>query len=121
MKVTIRPTADPTREHDITRALISAIAYELSVLHGGNDELNWLEAERHLARVLPHGQDQQEAALPPSGACDTPAPPDPRRLLANDPPACPGCPRRRAARPGAIVSVAPLARIGLEKSGSRIA
>lgn len=118
MRVTIRPTADPSREHDITRCLISAIAYELSLLHGGNDELNWLEAERHLARLL--ASDQTGAALSPSVACETPAS-DQHQHLAKDPPACPGCPRRRAARPGATVSITPLARIGLEKTGSRIA
>lgn len=119
MRVAIRPTAEPSREHDITRCLISAIAYELSILHGGNDELNWLEAERHLARLV--ASDQPGAAPSPPVACEKPASSDQHRLLAKDPPACPGCPRRRATRPGATVSVAPLAHIGLQKTGSRIA
>lgn len=51
MRIVIRPTADGDREIDITERLVAAIAEELWRHLGGNSQLNWLEAERHLARL----------------------------------------------------------------------
>jgi hypothetical protein len=36
----------------MTEALVSAIARELWRLHGGNETLNWLEAELHVSALL---------------------------------------------------------------------
>jgi hypothetical protein len=55
MRITVRPLADPHREVDLTHVLIATIARELYVLFGGNDQLNWLEAERHLRTLLNPG------------------------------------------------------------------
>lgn len=52
MKVVIRPVLDPEREIDVTRALTRAIAEELWRQFGGNDRLNWLEAELHLSAIV---------------------------------------------------------------------
>ncbi len=52
MMILIRPIADPRRQVDVTRCLVSAIAQELWRLYGGNDQLNWIEAERHLGRIF---------------------------------------------------------------------
>ena len=52
MRLTIRPSMAPDREIDVTQALIAAVAHQLHAQCGGNDVLNWLEAERFLARIL---------------------------------------------------------------------
>lgn len=52
MRITVRPVADPGREVDLTDRLAATIAQELWLLYGGNDKLNWLEAERHLERII---------------------------------------------------------------------
>ncbi len=52
MKLVIRPIQNPHREIDVTHRLVSAIAAELWRLYGGNEELNWLEAELHLGRMV---------------------------------------------------------------------
>lgn len=52
MRITLRPPPDPQREVDVTQRLVAAIAEELWRLYGGNDELNWIEAEAHLRRVV---------------------------------------------------------------------
>ncbi|MCA9294633.1 MAG: hypothetical protein KDA20_12550 [Phycisphaerales bacterium] len=52
MRITIRPLSQPTQELEITDRLIAAIADELSARFGGNEQLNWLEAERHLNDLL---------------------------------------------------------------------
>ena len=46
MPVTISPSNAPDRELDITGALVAAVAAELWRNFGGNDVLNWMEAER---------------------------------------------------------------------------
>ena len=51
MRVAIRPSVSPHRELDVTDALIAAVAYELWKNGGGNEVLNWLEAERFVARL----------------------------------------------------------------------
>ena len=52
MRITVRPVVDPCREVDLTNRLVAAIAEELWLLYGGNDKLNWFEAERHLERIV---------------------------------------------------------------------
>lgn len=52
MKLVIRPIQDPQRELDLTHRLVSAIAEELWKLYGGNEQLNWVEAELHLQRIV---------------------------------------------------------------------
>ena len=59
MKIIVRPVVEPQREIDLTHRLVSAIAGELWRLYGGNDQLNWLEAENHLERLL--GEARAEA------------------------------------------------------------
>lgn len=62
MKVLVRPVAGPQREIDITHRLVAAIAEELWRLYGGNEQLNWLEAELHLRRIVGEVRTQREAA-----------------------------------------------------------
>lgn len=52
MKIIVRPILDPQREIDLTHRLVAAIAEELWRLFGGNDALNWIEAEWHLQRII---------------------------------------------------------------------
>lgn len=52
MRITVRPVVDPWHEIDLTNRLVAAIAEELWLLYGGNDKLNWFEAERHLERII---------------------------------------------------------------------
>lgn len=52
MKIIIRPVADRQREIDLTQRLIAAIAEELWRRYGGNEQLNWLEAELHLKQII---------------------------------------------------------------------
>ena len=52
MKLVIRPIQDAQREVDVTHSLVSAIAEELWRRYGGNEQLNWIEAERHLQRIV---------------------------------------------------------------------
>lgn len=59
MRIVIRPVVDRQREIDLTQRLIAAIAEELWRLYGGNEQLNWLEAEMHLKRVV--GEARAEA------------------------------------------------------------
>lgn len=57
MKLLIRPLRDRQRELDVTHRLVSAIAEELCRRYGGNDTLNWLEAEGHLRTLIGPGRD----------------------------------------------------------------
>jgi hypothetical protein len=52
MKIIVRPIAEPECEIDMTHRLVAAIAEELWRLYGGNEHLNWIEAERHLERIV---------------------------------------------------------------------
>jgi hypothetical protein len=52
MRAFIRPSADPTHDIDVTTCLVAALAAELWRRYGGNDVVNWLEAERHTAQLL---------------------------------------------------------------------
>jgi hypothetical protein len=51
MRITIRPAANPERELDVTHALIAAVAHQLWEHGAGNHVVNWLEAERFVARL----------------------------------------------------------------------
>jgi hypothetical protein len=53
MRIVIRPSASPERELDVTGAIVAAVAHELWKHGGGNEVLNWVEAERHVARLIP--------------------------------------------------------------------
>jgi hypothetical protein len=55
MRIVIRPSASPERELDVTQAVVAAVAHELWKHCGGNEVLNWVEAERQVARLLPAG------------------------------------------------------------------
>jgi len=52
MRIIVRPIVDPQREIDMTNCLVAAIAEELWRLYGGNERLNWIEAERHLGQIV---------------------------------------------------------------------
>ncbi|MCC6659858.1 MAG: hypothetical protein IT437_03125 [Phycisphaerales bacterium] len=62
MRLVIRPDQDPQREIDVTHRLVAAIAAEIWEACGGNDELNWIEAEAHLRRIV--GQARAQAREP---------------------------------------------------------
>lgn len=63
MTATIRPSAEPARELDLTECLVAAIEREIAERFGGNPVLNRLEAEGHLARLL---GEQPSASSSPS-------------------------------------------------------
>jgi hypothetical protein len=52
MRITIRPMLAPERELDVTEPLVRAIAGRMADEVGGNEQLNLLEAEVHLRRIL---------------------------------------------------------------------
>ncbi|MFN0011857.1 MAG: hypothetical protein ACKVS8_09465 [Phycisphaerales bacterium] len=61
MRIIIRPVVDRQREIDLTQRLTAVIAEELWRLYGGNEQLNWLEAELHLKRIV--GEARAEARV----------------------------------------------------------
>lgn len=61
MRIIICPVVDRQREIDLTQRLIAAIAEELWRLYGGNEQLNWLEAEMHLKRIV--GEERADAGV----------------------------------------------------------
>lgn len=63
MKIVIRPVLDPRQELDLTHRLTAAIAEELWRTCGGNERLNWLEAERHLEQLIGGARGREEAAI----------------------------------------------------------
>jgi hypothetical protein len=68
MRITVRPVVDPQREIDLTNQLVAAIAEELWRLYGGNDKLNWIEAERHLQRIVGEARAEARAEEPEPAA-----------------------------------------------------
>lgn len=54
-RVVVSPLSNPTDAIDVTDALIRAIAQQLWQHEGGNDTLNWLEAELILHHIVSHG------------------------------------------------------------------
>jgi hypothetical protein len=60
-----RPSAPAADSGAVTDAMISAVANELSRFHGGNDVLNWLEAETLLHRAMAAFDDSPEDTVRP--------------------------------------------------------
>lgn len=52
MPWTIRPMMDPRNEIDVRRLLVKAVAEEIWRRCGGNEVLNWMEAEWHVEGLL---------------------------------------------------------------------
>ena len=52
MRLIIHPTAQPDDKLDSTNRLTAAIAQELWLRYGGNETINWVEAERHLQAIV---------------------------------------------------------------------
>lgn len=52
MRIIIKPSAQPAKEIDLTNALVSAVAAELWNTCGGNDVLNWMEAENFVQSLV---------------------------------------------------------------------
>ncbi len=46
------PLATPSLPFDVKKAMIGGVAAELHRIRGGNDLLNWLEAERYVLSLL---------------------------------------------------------------------
>jgi hypothetical protein len=61
----IRFHAPERREEDLAKPLVAAIAHELWKLHGGNDVLNWLEAEILLQNALAADRSFDAAGIHP--------------------------------------------------------
>lgn len=70
MRLVIRPIQDKHRELDVTHRLVSAIAEELWRLYGGNETLNWIEAELHLQRIV--GEAREASGRSETGAVTGP-------------------------------------------------
>jgi hypothetical protein len=51
-RIVLRPMLGPHDGLDVTQAVTRAIAQELWNLHGGNDVMNWIEAERLLVEFM---------------------------------------------------------------------
>ena len=51
-RIVLRPMLGPHDGLDVTEAVTRAVAQELWNLHGGNDVMNWIEAERLLAEFI---------------------------------------------------------------------
>jgi hypothetical protein len=52
MRLTIRPLNEPHVEIDVTGPVLAAIADRIADRTGGNRQLNLLEAELHLRRMI---------------------------------------------------------------------
>lgn len=61
MRIVIRPFARPGVEIDITHRLTAVIAEAIWLEQGGSDLVNWLEAECHLAQLVPGSADSDPA------------------------------------------------------------
>lgn len=56
----VHPPAGPRGGIDLTERVVGVIADELWKRHGGNDVLNWIEAERLLIQALLSGTELTE-------------------------------------------------------------
>ncbi len=56
-RIIVHPEEGPPEGLDVTQGVIGIIASELWRLRGGNDVLNWIEAERLLIHALLAGLD----------------------------------------------------------------
>ncbi len=63
-RIVIHPEEGPAEGIDVTQGVVGVIASELWRLRGGNDVLNWIEAERLLIHALLAGLecDRESAA-----------------------------------------------------------
>src|SRR5438874_1215763 len=68
MRLTVRTTSAPDRPIDVTHAVTAAIAHELWVRAGGNEVLNWVEAERLVASLAAAATPRRGSAARPRGA-----------------------------------------------------
>ncbi|MBL9030548.1 MAG: hypothetical protein JNM80_02425 [Phycisphaerae bacterium] len=66
MRVSIK--ASTGRELDLTHALVSAVAHELWKHAGGNEVVNWLEAERIVAGLIAQRPPESQALDRPADA-----------------------------------------------------
>lgn len=57
-QIVIHPEEGPAEGIDVTQGVVGVIASELWRLRGGNDVLNWIEAERLLIHALLAGLDR---------------------------------------------------------------
>lgn len=57
-RIVIHPEEGPAEGIDVTQGVVGVIASELWRLRGGNDVLNWIEAERLLIHALLAGLDR---------------------------------------------------------------
>lgn len=64
MPLAIRPSFAPDREIDLTHTLTRAIAEELWRAGGGNDVLNWMEAERFVQAMGLEGPEAKPRRTP---------------------------------------------------------
>lgn len=64
MRLVIRPMLDPRNEIDVTHQIVKAIAEELWRRHGGNDVLNWMEAQWHIEALLERSSPVHVPPLP---------------------------------------------------------
>jgi len=82
MPLKITPSSAPNREIDLTGTLTRAVAEELWRNFGGNEVLNWMEAERFVQslQVQP-----QPSSTPSSPHTHDVEPRPPRRLYADRP------------------------------------
>lgn len=64
MRLSIRPSAAPQEELDLTETLTAAVAYELWRRNGGNEVLNWLEAERFIKSLAALPESRPEPSTP---------------------------------------------------------
>jgi hypothetical protein len=67
MRLTIRPLNEPHLEIDVTGPMLAVIADRIADCTGGNRQLNLLEAELHLGRMLREAGRRAPAGLPAEG------------------------------------------------------
>lgn len=109
-RLTLRSTADPAVEIDVTLSITRAVAEEIWRSTGGNAVLNWIEAEafveRLLARLETPPASIPEPAVPaparrrrPPRRTDHARPPERRRITALALPPGPPTPQARKTTP----------------------
>ncbi len=79
MRAIIKPSLAPHLHLDVTHALTATIAGEIARAVGGNDVVNWLEAERILQGLLSGGSVESGAALEPQASV-TPGRAEPKTI-----------------------------------------
>jgi hypothetical protein len=72
--LSIRPAAAPTKVVDLTQALTGAVAHELWKAAGGNEVVNWMEAERFV-KALARAWAEAATTTTPTTASTPTAPP----------------------------------------------